>query len=42
MITDQDIEAFPEQVISRAAIAHITKPVDLITILQLIISAIDK
>ena len=43
MITDQDFEDFPEQVISRAAFAHLTKPVDLVKILQLLtISAIDK
>ncbi len=42
MTIDQDIEDFSEQVISHGAFAYITKPFDLVTLLQLTISAIDK
>lgn len=42
MMTGQDIEDFTEQAVSRGAFAHITKPVDLVTLLQLTINAIER
>ena len=42
MMIDQDTKDFSEQVISEGAFAYITKPFDLVTLLQLTISAIDK
>jgi DNA-binding NtrC family response regulator len=42
MMTDQDIESPTDQTISRGAFAHIEKPVDLVKLLQLTISAVGK
>ncbi|MBC8552943.1 MAG: response regulator [Candidatus Brocadiales bacterium] len=42
MMTGQDIEDFTEQAVSRGAFAHITKPVDLVSLLQLTINAIER
>jgi CheY-like chemotaxis protein len=42
MMTGQNIDNFADQVISRGAFAHLTKPVDPSTLLQLTISAIYK
>lgn len=42
MMTDQDIENLTDQAVSHGAFAHIDKPVDLVKLLQLSISAIEK
>ena len=42
MMTGQDNEDFTGQAVSRGAFAHITKPVDLVQLLQLTINAIEK
>jgi DNA-binding NtrC family response regulator len=42
MMTDQDIEDFTDQTVSRGAFAYIVKPVNLVTLLQLTINAIEK
>jgi DNA-binding NtrC family response regulator len=42
MMTDQNIEDFTDQTVSREAFAHITKPVDLVNLLQLTINAIEE
>jgi len=42
LMTGQDIEDFTKQAVSRGAFAHITKPVDLVSLLQLTINAIER
>lgn len=42
MMTGHDIEGFIEKALARGAFAHITKPFDLVELLQLTVSAIEK
>ncbi|KHE93258.1 MAG: response regulator [Candidatus Scalindua rubra] len=42
LMTGQDIEDFTKQAVSRGAFAHITKPVDLVSLLQLTIKVIER
>lgn len=42
MMTSQDIEDCIDKAVSREAFAHITKPVDLVTLLQLAINAMKQ
>ncbi|GAX62131.1 response regulator receiver protein [Candidatus Scalindua japonica] len=42
MMTDQNIDDFIEPAVSRGAFAHLTKPVDLVKLLQLTINAIEN
>ncbi len=42
MMTGMDIEDFTDQAVLREAFAYITKPFDLVKLLQLTINAIEK
>jgi DNA-binding NtrC family response regulator len=42
MMTGHDIADFTDQAVSRGAFAYITKPVDLVKLLQLTNNAIEK